>query len=290
MPLRLASYNIQYGTGQDGRYDLGRIAAAVTGVDILCLQEVTTNWPVCKNEDQPAVLAEKLGLYASYASAYEADASTRDDGGRIVNRRRTFGNMVLARWPILYSRSHSLPRPFGEVPAAFHPRVDFPRCALEAVVAVPEGPIRVFSIHLSHLPGGQREAQVEALRALLRGLPGEAPLWDGQDKRLEPWTGGRSAPPVPAASVLMGDFNFRPEDPEYGQILAENGAATLADAWVAAGLPRDGHPTCAELDGTLITLDYAFMTADLAGRVTGARVAQSIKASDHFPVFFDLAD
>ena len=43
--MRIVSYNIQYGKGKDSRYDLGRIAAAVRGADLIGLQEVTRNFP-----------------------------------------------------------------------------------------------------------------------------------------------------------------------------------------------------------------------------------------------------
>ncbi len=36
--MRLVSFNIQYGFGTDGRYDLARIASAVQYADIVCLQ------------------------------------------------------------------------------------------------------------------------------------------------------------------------------------------------------------------------------------------------------------
>ncbi len=38
--MRLISFNIQYGFGSDGRYDLRRIADVIAGGDIICLQEV----------------------------------------------------------------------------------------------------------------------------------------------------------------------------------------------------------------------------------------------------------
>ncbi|TIT74329.1 MAG: EEP domain-containing protein, partial [Mesorhizobium sp.] len=39
--MQLATYNIQYGIGLDGKYDVGRIADAVRGADVIALQEVT---------------------------------------------------------------------------------------------------------------------------------------------------------------------------------------------------------------------------------------------------------
>lgn len=42
--IRLVSYNIQYGTGLDGRVDLDRIVGEIDGADIICLQEVEAHW------------------------------------------------------------------------------------------------------------------------------------------------------------------------------------------------------------------------------------------------------
>ena len=37
--MKFASYNIQYGFGLDGIYDLGRIAESLEGADVIALQE-----------------------------------------------------------------------------------------------------------------------------------------------------------------------------------------------------------------------------------------------------------
>ena len=42
--MKLVSYNVQYGFGADGVYDLARIANVVKGADIVALQEVERNW------------------------------------------------------------------------------------------------------------------------------------------------------------------------------------------------------------------------------------------------------
>ncbi|MGO7719026.1 endonuclease/exonuclease/phosphatase family protein, partial [Rhizobium johnstonii] len=39
--MNFASYNIQYGFGLDGIYDLARIARSLEGADVIALQEVT---------------------------------------------------------------------------------------------------------------------------------------------------------------------------------------------------------------------------------------------------------
>ena len=38
--MKLVTYNIQYGVGKDWKSDLGRIAQAVDGADVIALQEV----------------------------------------------------------------------------------------------------------------------------------------------------------------------------------------------------------------------------------------------------------
>lgn len=43
MEIRVASYNIQFGFGQDGKYDLDRIVDGVKDADPACPQEMTTN-------------------------------------------------------------------------------------------------------------------------------------------------------------------------------------------------------------------------------------------------------
>ncbi|WP_369011352.1 endonuclease/exonuclease/phosphatase family protein, partial [Escherichia coli] len=44
MRMLFCSYNIHYGVGSDGKYDLARIADIVAKADIVCLQEVTSGW------------------------------------------------------------------------------------------------------------------------------------------------------------------------------------------------------------------------------------------------------
>ena len=38
--MMFVTYNIQYGLGRDGRYDLERTARVVEGADVIALQEV----------------------------------------------------------------------------------------------------------------------------------------------------------------------------------------------------------------------------------------------------------
>src|SRR5512143_2836870 len=109
--MRIASYNIQYSLGQDGRYDMARVLSAVRDADVICLQEVERNWHRSGMVDQPALIQELLpDRHATYGSPFDVDASATDELGRLINRRRQFGQMTLSRWPILAARAHILPK------------------------------------------------------------------------------------------------------------------------------------------------------------------------------------
>jgi endonuclease/exonuclease/phosphatase family metal-dependent hydrolase len=284
--MRFATYNIQYGFGLDGAYDLRRIADAVSDADIICMQEVTTHWQACHNNHQPEVLSLLCDRYSAFGPGYELDSRSRDADGKVVNLRRGFGNMVLSRWPIVYSRMHSLPRPLDEsVPDR---KTDLPRCALEAVIEFPGAPLRVISVHLSHQSRIQRLSQVAMLRTLLKELPGESPLWKLSRPARDPWSENGPVPPVKVPTLLAGDFNFQPGDPEYAAMLDSSDGFSITDAWVASSVPGDRVKTCVESDGSLTVLDYVFTSAELATMVTGVEVRNACRGSDHFPVLVDL--
>ncbi len=42
--MKIVTYNIQFGLGKDGRFDLEKIASEVDGADIIALQEVERYW------------------------------------------------------------------------------------------------------------------------------------------------------------------------------------------------------------------------------------------------------
>lgn len=287
--MKIASYNIQYGFGQDRQYDLNRIISAVEGNDIICLQEVTTNWPICQFDNQPEIIAQKLNYYYTYASGFEMDASSKDEDGVITNRRAGFGNMVLSRWPIAYSRAHALPRPKTNIPEELFPPIDFPRVALETVINVENTPIRVISVHLTHLPGVQMMAQVEFIKSLVFGLVDELPLWE-DNPAIAAWTGGQPAPAVPMTTLLLGDFNFEPDSEYYASMVSHHPktGAGLIDAQPLVMPHNEATLSCVSPDGSMSKLDYMFVTPCIGEKVTSASVNQSEKSSDHFPIYFGV--
>ena len=135
--VKLATYNIQYSKGKDGRFELDRIADAVRDADVICLQEVVRNVPGIPDPDQPARLGELLPQHHwVYGPAVDLDASTVGPDGTVDNKRRQFGNMVLSRWPILSSRLLLLPR------VRTYESTAGQRGALEAII---DAPVKVFA-------------------------------------------------------------------------------------------------------------------------------------------------
>lgn len=286
--MKLATYNIQFGLGKDGRYDLARIASEVRDADIIALQEVDRYWRRSGCIDSPAVLGAELpGHYWVYGANLDMDASYRDASSRLVNRRRQFGTMILSRWPIASSRNHLLPK------YATLTQHSIQQGALEAVIATEHaGPVRIYSTHLSHLSPALRLPQVEALLDIHARAPSEGGAWCGGHPDPESgWTEG-GMPPMPADAILLGDFNFDWRAAEYDRIVGPlserhgrlNRRTGFVDAWVAAGRREDEGATAD--NGRRI--DFCFVCATLAERVRAARIDANATGSDHQPLWVDI--
>ncbi|MBO0664210.1 endonuclease/exonuclease/phosphatase family protein [Jiella flava] len=283
-----ASYNIQYGLGQDGRYDLERIAAAVAGADVIALQEVDRFWQRSGMVDGPAVIADALPEHHwVYAPNLDMDASYRNDAGRLINRRRQFGCMILSRAPILSSRNFPLPK------RGTLTQHSIQQGLLEAVIATERGPLRVYCAHLSHLCPETRLPQIEAMLDIFARAPAEGGAWcGGHPNPAAGWTEG-AVPPMPREMILMGDMNFTAVSAEYAQLVGpmagKHGRLAnpegLVDAWVAAGHGEGEGATHANAG----RIDHCFISASLSSGVREMRVDTSAQGSDHFPIFLEIS-
>ena len=267
--MLFATYNIHYGVGADGGYDAARIADVLAGADIACLQEVTRGWPQNGYADQTAEIGRRLNRYYRFHGPMEADASTVDAAGRITSRRRSFGNVILSRWPIAWSRGVMLPK--TRLAQGF----DLQRGYIEAVVTAPSGPIRIYCTHLSHIGPAQRLPQVEALLAAVREADAKGATWDGAGP--PEFMFQEPALPMPEAAIVAGDFNFTPEHIEYPKIVA-SGLVDACSQMSGETFPGEGR------------IDHVFVTPGLAPKVMRAWVDSKTPASDHWPVFVDFAD
>ncbi|TPM51916.1 endonuclease/exonuclease/phosphatase family protein [Mesorhizobium sp. B2-2-4] len=291
--MKLVSYNIQYGFGSDGLYDPARAARIVAGADIIALQEVERHWQRSNFDDQPELLSRLLPDYHwVYGPAFDMDASEQRDG-RIVNRRRQFGTMVLSKLPIVWSRLHALP-----MRRTLRP-LNTRNAALECMIRTPAGPVRVLSLHLAHVAVEERLEQIDYLLAEHRRAPSDGGPWSGaDDEPARNWSNGEPEPENPLAAIWMGDFNMEPGSAEYRRIVGgtpyHRGAAYLdgfVDAAAVAIEPADDFHTHEKIiDGRLAKrrLDHCFVGGLFAGRVRSVSSDIGEVASDHFPVRIDI--
>lgn len=291
--MKLISYNIQYGFGGDGRYDLSRAARIVAGADIIALQEVERHWRRSNFDDQPELLSRLLpGYHWVYGPAFDMDASEWRDG-HLVNRRRQFGTMLLSKLPIVWSRLHALP-----MRRTLRP-LNTRNAALECMIRTPAGPVRVLSLHLAHIAAEERLEQIDYLLAEHRRAPSDGGPWSGiDDEPSRDWTSGEAEPENPLAAIWMGDFNMEPGSAEYLRIAGSTpyhrGAAYLdgfVDAAAVAGeATADFHTHEKIIDGRLTRrrLDHCFVGGTFAGRVRSVGSDMGEIASDHFPLRIDI--
>ena len=114
--LRVLSYHIKHGHGNDGRVDLTRAGELIRRLDpdLVVLQEIDNGCERSGREDQMARLGEQTGLHPRF-------------GAFMPYQGGLYGMGLLSRFPILESRNHPLP----EGPE--------PRTSLDARVQLPGG-------------------------------------------------------------------------------------------------------------------------------------------------------
>lgn len=142
--LRVMSWNLHHGVGEDDKLDLERIAAVIREQkpDLVALQEVDNKCRRSKSVDQAAELAKLTGLTAAYGKAMD------HDGGE-------YGQAILSKFPIGDTQIHKLPGD-GE-----------PRIAFEAEVTVEGKALRMITVHLDHQQDERRLKQAESLMKAL---------------------------------------------------------------------------------------------------------------------------
>ncbi len=283
----ILTWNIQCGLGVDGHVDLDRIATVIRAMsdpDVICLQEVCRNMPELDkgaSADQVAPLTE---LFPDHQPWFGAGIDLiPEDGG--AGPRRSFGNMILSRLPVLSVFFHPLPQPAAA--GVKH----MPRQATEANVATPAGPLRVVTTHLEYHALSHRMAQITRLRALHREAASNMKYPPALAK-------GPYAPLERSAEmVLCGDFNLEPDCAEYAEILASlaDGAPPIEDGWRCVHGERPHDPTCGIHDhkqwpGGEHCRDFFFMTPAVCARTKDIRVDVETDASDHQPLLLVLDD
>jgi len=170
--IRVLCYNIHYGQGTDGIYDVERLAKVInqTRPDFVALQEVDVGVKRSGRVHQARRLSELTGMAVRFGPTQHYE------GG-------LFGNAVLTRHAIL--DVHIQPLPYTE---STPERTTYPRGAIAVTVRTSDdGRLRFVSTHFQHNVPEDRVAEAHAINRLFAG-----------DKDSMP-------------TILAGDMNARPE-------------------------------------------------------------------------------
>lgn len=179
--LRVLCYNIHYGQGMDGVYDIERLAAVInrSEPDLVALQEVDVGVKRSGRVHEARRLAELTGMAVRFGPTQHYE------GG-------LFGNAVLTRLPILDVLIQ--PLPYTESTPEL---VTYPRGAIAVTVRGPHGkPLRFISTHFQHNVPEDRVAEAKAINSLF------------------------ASDDVAIPTILAGDMNATP-DAEPIRILLE---------------------------------------------------------------------
>ena len=276
--LTIVSWNIQYGKGVDGDIDLNRIAREIffDGVpDLICLQEVSRNYPATDNgSDQVAELQKFFPEYESFFGA------AHDRSGGFNGSRRQFGNLVLTRHSPVQVLNHLLPSPAD-------PKVKFmSRQTTELVIPTSSGAIRVMNTHLEFFSEKQQLSQVQRIRELHE---------EACNQFSEPGLDLPNTPfervDRPAKMVICGDFNFNPDSICYQRMTAAfpKKVPDLIDAWNTLHPVESRSPTCGVFDHNQWKKgphcrDYFFLSENLIQQIHEVSVNTKTNASDHQPI------
>lgn len=248
VPVRVATYNIHAGAGEDGRYDLARTASAIHALDadVVGLQEVDVHWGARSQwADTAQELADRLGMRVFFAPIYSLDSPSEGQP------RREYGVAVLSRWPIVSTENHPLTRLSTVVPNP----TPTPMPGFAEVVIEKQGArVHVYTTHLDYRADPSvRQTQVEETLDILADDAGES-------------------------RVLVGDLNATPEAPELAPLWP-----ILTDTWAAA--PAAGTGLTYPAITPTKRIDY--VTASTEVEVVASHVPETA-ASDHLPVVADL--
>ncbi|AZU62304.1 endonuclease/exonuclease/phosphatase family protein [Neobacillus mesonae] len=147
--VKVMSYNIHHGVGEDGVLDLGRIAQMIeeANADIIGLQEVDNHWSSRSDfQDQAKKLADRLGMFYTYAANLDLEPINPGEP------RRQYGTAILSKYPILKSVNHQLSK-IGNTEQ---------RGLLEASINVKGNHFHVYNTHLA-LTSAERQIQIEEI-------------------------------------------------------------------------------------------------------------------------------
>jgi endonuclease/exonuclease/phosphatase family metal-dependent hydrolase len=229
--IRLVTFNVRHGLGDDGRVDPERLGHAVAALDpdVVVLQEVDRGQERSGRADLVRAVAEAIGArevrFVPTIAGQVAPRTT--SGARGVHgvkplvrtwagRRRArgdeagvaaYGVALLSRHPLRSAHRLRLP---AATPYLLGRQLgpDEPRGAVAAVVETPDGPLTVVGTHLSSWRTWNR-AQLWTLRRRLRAAPrplvllGDLNIRGALAARITGWTELLHVPTYPASRPFL---------------------------------------------------------------------------------------
>lgn len=153
-PVKVLTYNIHHGAGIDGVLSLERIAAVIenSGAEVVGLQEVDKHYGARSNwVDQPAWLAQRLGMHVAYAANLDLPPVN------VGEPRRQYGTAILSRYPIKTFRNTLLPKYAGQEQ----------RGLAEATIWLRGKTLRFANTHLTNTNNAERLEQANRVKELL---------------------------------------------------------------------------------------------------------------------------
>ncbi|MFL4902125.1 endonuclease/exonuclease/phosphatase family protein [Streptomyces sp. MMS24-I2-30] len=187
VPLRVATYNIHAGAGQDEVFDLDRTAEAIRDLhaDVIGLQEVDVHWGARSDfADEAGQLAQRLHMHVFFAPIYDLPPTTEN------TEQRQFGVAVLSRLPVVGAENHEITRLSTQDPDP----VPAPAPGFAEVTVRAHGTlVHLYSTHLDYRRDPAiRRAQVDDMLGVLAADSGP--------------------------KVLVGDFNAEATAPELAEL------------------------------------------------------------------------
>lgn len=279
--MKILTWNIQATKGCDGIFSPSRIISDIKNfgdLDVICLQEVARHIPTLGSTDQLSDIAQQFSDYYTHWAAGFSVPNT-------VGKPSEFGNLTLVRKPLLKNaRVHNLPSPATK-------ELQLPRTMAEVVVIGKQFDIAIFNAHLAFHSSKERIEQLKALNHLRDQIMTKTNLPQRPDAS-GPFVYGDTSQAV----ILCGDLNVSSDSSEFNEHISSKNWSDCWDMQLnTVGSARNvRQPTCGCYDriqwpeGPHIR-DYFLVTQNIAQKTNSVKVNVDTSASDHQPVFLDIA-